>query len=180
MIWKVLYPVVPEMAKQITTLSDTVATILDDISMLKGFTQVQDRDITELKNKTVNLLARSMSNNILITGILGDSENEDCKVKVLQLLWEHVKLDIEDEDVVVAHRLGKKLKDKTRMMVVRCSHKLREIMFQNTANLKNVKNADGNPYYISPQLPEPLNTEKRERDEHLRAIHKSNALIPDS
>ena len=85
---------------------------------------------------------------------------------------------MEDENSVkVAHRLGKLIAAKPRIMIAKISHKLREEIMKNTYKLKDVENEQGNPYSVRVQLPEPLLTEKMERESRMRSIKKANALI---
>ena len=171
----------PNLHSQVAQLENKIETLSDDIATLKGLTQVQDCDIAHLKTKTVNLTARSMANNIVITGITGDQESEtNCKEKVLSLMTETMAMEVASTEIVTAHRLGKKLGAKPRLMVVKCTDVLRQRIFKYTSNLKGKTNSNGDPYFVSPQLPEPLNTQKKEREETLRAIKKANAQIPDN
>ena len=49
-----------------------------------------------------------------------------------------------------------------------------------TSNLQGLKNDKGKFYTVKPQLPEPLATQKKERDEVVRQIKKFNKTIPDN
>ena len=165
---------IPTRATKIQSLEDKVAKLNDDIATLKGITQVQDMMIQEHKAKIVDHTARSMANNVTISGLTGDSlEEKNCKEKVMQFLRNSMKMKVEDHEVVVAHRLGVTLGVKPRLMVVRCMFALRERIFKFTQNLKNVT-SNGDYYYVKPQLPEPLLSEKNEREEKVRAIKKAN------
>ena len=113
----------------------------------------------------------------------GDDKEENCKEKVLQFLCGKMKMELQDTEIEVAHRLGtKKVKQqqiKPRSMLVRCKFELRDRIFKFTKQLKDQHNELGDPYFVRQQLPEPLLSEKMERDSHLSEIRKSNAAIPD-
>ena len=147
--------------------------------------QVQDKVILSNREKVVDLTARSMANNIVISGLCGDQigqdgEKENCKEKVLLFLRNVMKMEVEDNEVVIAHRSGGIPKNnKPRAMIVRCAMSLRERIFKFTRNLKDITNDIGEQYYVNVQLPEPLATEKRECENRLRSIKKANSLIPD-
>ena len=127
---------VPVHTTKIEQLENKVEKLCDDIAMLKGLVQVQDAMVRENKSKIVDLTARSMSNNVVITGLTGDSEHEkDAKEKVLTFYREKMDMETDESEVEVAHRIGK-LGVKPRMMVVRCVYKLRERIFNFTKNLK--------------------------------------------
>ena len=170
---------IPGLLTQVSQLENKVETLSDDVATLKGLMQVQDRDIYEVKNKTVDLTARSMANNVIITGITGDQEAENCREKVWSLMNNIMQMEVDKQEILVAHRIGKKGGPKPRAMVVRCADPLRQRIFKFTANLKGKTNSNGDPYYVSPQLPEPLNTECREREEVYKSIKKANAQIPE-
>ena len=175
-------PTYTELNDRIAALEKNNSALSDELAVLKGLAQVHDKQITSTKDKVVDLTARSMANNITISGILGDSKEENCKQKVMDFFRDTVKVpDLQQNDVEVAHRMGKLLDTATkpRLMVVRCKFELRERIFSYTKNLKDVTNASGDGFYVKPQLPEPLLTQKRERDERFRSIQKANYLIPE-
>ena len=165
-----------ELQGRLVMLEEASAQMQDDMALLKGLIQVQDKQITQNKSKIVDLTARSMSNNITIHGIKQSKDDEDCKQLVLNFLHNQMKMEIEDEEVETAHRIGPKPKQasKSRLMVMRCQTALQQRIFKFTKNLKGIKNEDDEHYYINQQLPEPLLTEKREREEKLREVRDAN------
>ena len=88
-------------------------------------------------------------------------------------------MDVNEDEVLVAHRMGVKdqKNPKPRLIVVRCAQKLIDRVFQYTSNLKGKKNGWDEFFYVKKQLPEPLSTEKKEREEIMKT-KKSNAEIP--
>ena len=153
----------------------------DDVTVIKGLLQVQDKQISGNKEKIVDLTACSMANNVVISGLL-ETEKEECKQLVLEFLREQMKMEVEDSEVLVAHRLGCKAAagSKPRQMVVRCVHSLRECIFNSTKNLKDVKNAKGDYYYVDKQLPEPLFTQRRERNLKIKEVRDHNKQETDT
>ena len=115
---------------------------------------LQDKTIATTKQKVIDLTARSMSRNVIITGLLGDKDEhldknadsgqkEDCKQEVLSFLHEKVMMEVEDAEIEVAHRMGKMIRNKSRPMVVRCAQSLRDRIFNFTSNLKDKQNEQG-------------------------------------
>ena len=102
--------------------------VTDEMEVVKGTLQVHDKAITSQQKKVVDLTARSMARNIIISGIdevLQTEENENgvtenCKEKALDFLRTKLKMELEDSEIEVAHRIGKSKNQKTRQMVVRC------------------------------------------------------------
>ena len=182
-------PAVADVITRLESLETENAKLKDDMAILKGITQVHDRHIESNTEKVVDLAARSMANNVVISGICGETkvpeaegevkQRENCKKKVLNFFRDIMKMDTEEDEVLVAHRIGKPGGAKPRLMVVRCSQNLRDRIFKFTSNLKDVQNSSGDPYFVNVQLPEPRATEKKEREERMKAIKKSNAQIPE-
>ena len=165
----------PQYNIKVSVLEERVQKLSDDVATIKGLLQVQDTELKMCKNKIVDLTARSMSNNITISGITGDvkDEKEDCVDKVKNFLQEKLDLEFADQEIEVAHRLGTRITAKLRLMVVRCKYHLKERILKNSYKLKDKVNAQGDFYHIKPQLPEPLQSEKVEREKQLRAIKNS-------
>ena len=170
-----------DVVDRVGKLEQENAQLRDELAIVKGLMQVQEKRILSNKDKITDLTTRSMANNILIAGLVEGTTQEMakiCKDKVLTLLCKKMKMEVKDKEVVVAHRLGKPgLKPCT--MVVCCAQGLRDTIFQYMKNLKDVKNEVGDYYYVSVQLPEPLAAEKREREELIKKVKKQNAEIPD-
>ena len=169
-----------QLKSKIEKLETLMSNMCDELSVVKGFVQTQDKALKTTKEKVVDLTARSMSNNITISGILGDlPKEENCKAKVLDFMRTEMAMEVSDEEVLVAHRMGKyDVKNvKPRLIVVRCSQQLIDRVFQYTSNLKGKMNAKKDYYFVRKQLPEPLLTQKIEREEVLRTIRKNNDAL---
>ena len=171
-------PIVKDLQERVETLELANARLMDDVALMKGFQQVQDKQLQQCDKRLVNLTARSMSNNIIIYGLCQDEKGQDPTQIVLNFLKTKLKMQLQDEEVEVAHRLGNKIGIKPRPMVVRCKSSLRQRVFEYTKHLKDEKNELNDFYYIKLQLPEPLLTEKIEREEVLRKIQKANKNVP--
>ena len=111
--------IIPQHKTKIGALESAVLKLSDEVAMIKGLLQIQDCEVKECKCKVIDLTARSMSNNITISGLVGDTmEEKDCKEKVKVFLQDVMDLDFDEKDIEVAHRLGTKITTKPRMMVV--------------------------------------------------------------
>ena len=91
-------------------LETKCASLQDQIVSLKGAAQVHDNQIHSTVRKVIDLTARSMSCNIIIQGIVSDrgNMNEDCKTKVLEFMRNKMSMELQDSEVLIAHRLGYK------------------------------------------------------------------------
>ena len=151
--------------------------------VVKGVIQVHDKSLASAKDKIVDLTARSMANNVTISGLTGDNDEENPKQKVLTFMRDLMKMTLDDAEVLVAHRMGKKSNqatNKPRLMVVRCAQSLKDRIFQYTSNLKGKTNDQKDYYFVKSQLPEPLLPQKIERETQLKDIKQANKLIPDN
>ena len=168
-----------DLKARIENLEEEKAKMQDEIFALKGYIQVQDNKMHQIESKVIDLTARSMKNNILINGIAGDPGNnkEECKEKALAFMRTHMKLEINDDEIIAAHRIGRNTTSKPRAMVVKCAHDLHTTIFGYSKNLKGLKNEHGDYYRVSSQLLEPLNTQNRERREKIAATHKLNETL---
>ena len=170
---------ISDLQSRVETLEEEKTNLLDEIYALKGYAQVQDKKLAAAEDKIIDLTARSMKNNILIQGLPGDPGNhkEDCKGKVLSFLKNEMKMEIKDSDVLIAHRIGRKLTVKHHTMVVKCDYNLREKVFKHTKYLKDIKNDQNDYYRVSPQLPESMLTKVRERREAIIAAKNLNKTL---
>ena len=142
---------VDDYKERIEELEETNELLKIDVGLLKGVVQTQERHIASLQEQMTDMKARSMSNNITITGI-EEHPDEDCKSLAKHFLTEKLSLKVQTEDIQVAHRIG--MKDaKDRQMVVKLSSKIRGKVFSYTKNLKGKKNSQNKSYYVDPQLP---------------------------
>ena len=130
-----------ELRMRMDNLEEVNAQLKYELTVIKGLLQVTDNRVINIDKKVVDLTARSMSNNIVISGITGDQEGEDeksCKQKVLDLLKTQMRMELDNTEVIVAHRSRGRRTVKPRLMIVRCTHSLRQRIFQFTKNLKGV------------------------------------------
>ena len=168
-----------EVLRRLEILEQSNEDLRDQVDLLRGTVQVLDKQQETMNKKVIDLTSRSMKNNILISSITGDEAKENCKEKVIDFIKTKLKMEIEDKEVIVAHRLGKKEVGKLRAIVVQCTHDLRQSVFQHTKNLKDVKNEYDQKYYVEPQLPEPIATERLENRQKYRDILRANEKLPE-
>ena len=163
------------MRTRIADLEEDNECLKSDMHLLKGIVQVQQNQIEDLKQGSVEVKARSMKNNILIDGILQDTEDEkECKQQALTFLREQLQMVVEEKEVIKAHRIGEKKIAKNRVMVVKCETDLRQRIFGYTKNLKGKVNGKNQSYYVDPQLPEVMVAQKRKMNQSIAKIKHEN------
>ena len=65
-------PAITALQNKLAKLEEDVGKNTDDLVVLKGYTQVQDKAIMQNKNKIIDLTARSMAQNVIVYGITPD------------------------------------------------------------------------------------------------------------
>lgn len=149
-------------------LTAEVLELREELDITKGLLHKQSKQIAALKAKQVDLIARSMSNNITIAGIDQDKPNMDTKVLVESFLEDHLEVELEDnEQIPVAHRLGPPTKGYNRPVVFSCPPSLRSRIFQNTGKLA------GKNFSVNRQLPDALAEQRREIRQNIKQRQKA-------
>ena len=149
-------------------------------TILKGMVQRQFRQITELYDRVTYLSAKSMENNLIISGIEEKGKDEDCVDTMLTFFRETLEIDANAEEIMVAYRMGKfsKYQKFSRRMMVRCDFNLKERAMANSSVLKDKKNATEGGYYVNKQLPEQMQEQKREMRETIKEIKDRESALP--
>ena len=172
---------ITDLIDRVEKLEEENIKVRDELYTLQGIAQVHDNKIHQTEKKITDLTVQNMKNNVLIRGVTGDTGNfkENCKEKVLALLRDKMAMDVQDREIIVAHRMGYKKSASPCTIVARCEFSLRDRIFDYTKNLKGHKNDDGDFYKITPHLPEPLYTQKKEHRERIIEIKKCNEQMDD-
>ena len=165
---------------QADTNAISVAELKYENKILKGLVQKQSKQIDSLNSKVIQLTARSMENNLIVTGIIGDTKKENCKQKVIEFIKNKVEVDVCDTEVLVAHRKGKEAEGLDRPMLVRCTIPLRDRLLHNSKNLKDKVNENGDKYFINRQLPETMVEEQQAMRQAIRDQKLLDQNLPTS
>lgn len=88
-------------------ITKEVLELREELDIAKGLIQKQNKQIKALKSRQVDLIARSMSENLTIAGIKGDAPKADTKALLYNFLDEQMGIDLdENEEITAVHRLG--------------------------------------------------------------------------
>ena len=161
-----------------TKLKKEVVELQAETKIIRGVLQKHNSQLTVQNEKVAMLTAKSMEKNVTISGLLGDNKDEKCVDTVLAFFRAHLEIDVNEEEILVAHRIGKPYKDKQRTMIVRCSFQLKERIFNNVKNLKDKVNEKGDAFYINKQLPEVLSERNRKIREQIREQKEKDKDLP--
>ena len=148
----------------LTAVSNEVETLKEENIVLKGLVQRQHNQIRFLNDKVTYLTKKLMENNIVISGLEGDNgKKENCLTSVTDFFKNKLKIEVEEEEILVAHRSAVAAKDsQSRSMIVRCTMPLKERILRNVKNLRDAKNPDGGKYFINKQVPDVLAEQNRQ------------------
>ena len=166
---------------EIDATNSNIKVLKNESAVLKGIIHKHSTQLKSLNDKVAMLSAKSMENNITITGLGGEKkskERENCKENVISFLKEKVEIDADESEIFVAHRIGQRdsKNSKPRMMLVRCKYQLKERIMKNAKNLKDKTNEQGDYYYINKQLPDQLAEQKREIRKQIKTQQEAQGL----
>ena len=176
---------------------DESASMKFEMSVMKGVILRQEHQITSLIDKVNDLTARQMSDNVVITSIPPPNNvpveevnptdgkkqpkpkpKEDCIAAVSTFLRDEIGLTIEEDGILVAHRIGKLDQTKGQQMIARCTPRLRDKILQNSKNLAKKVNINDQPMYVNLQVPENMVAERRENSAQIKKIKETNIGKP--
>ena len=152
--------------KKISLMSGKIDDALSDkekVSIMADIIVRQEDKITQLNDTITALQARSMKQNIIISGIT-ETPGEDCAQISKNFLQN--KLEVQDLKIEVAHRIGN---GKFRPLVVKFPNQRQKAkIFGNIRKLKGLKNENNRYYRIDDHLPEELQARKNHLLYHMR------------
>ena len=113
------------------------------IKLIQDFEKKALKEIQEFKNsyekierEIENIKQDNMANCIVING-MGEKNDQDLYSEVTQLIKNKININTSKQDIDICYRLGKKVEDKTRPVVVKFVNRwVRECVFENKKKLK--------------------------------------------
>ena len=117
-----------------------------EIAVLQGKVKTLEGTIEKVAAKANDNEQYSRRQNVRVTGFV-EEEEENCAEKFVNLCREKIGLDVNDEIVDRAHRVGKKEEGANRAIIVRLkTHKDKFTILRNRKNLR------GSGFYINEDL----------------------------
>ena len=117
-----------------------------EIAVLEGKVKTLEGTIEKVAAKANDNEQFSRRQNVRVTGFV-EEDDENCAEKFVNLCREKIGLDVNDDLVDRAHRVGKKEEGTNRAIIVRLkTHK------DKLAILRNRKNLRGSGFYINEDL----------------------------
>lgn len=152
---------------RVDVLTKEMVELRTELDITRGIVHKQSKQITALKAKQVDLIARSMADNVTISGIQQDKPDVDSKTLVLNFLEEELEIELDsDEEISAAHRIGAPTKNSQRPIVFRCPTTLKKKIFQNTTKLA------GKAFSVNQQVPDSLAEQKREIRQKIKQVQR--------
>lgn len=129
-----------------------------DLGIVKGVLQRHDTQISTAEHKLTDITARSMAQNMIISGII-EHTDENCKFQVKDFLKNEMALDLDlcpEFKIKTEHRIGYASSKRTtpRPMVAKVNLPLKEAMIKNIEQLSGRTNVQGGSFYVNIQQPE--------------------------
>ena len=148
-----------------------------ELDLLKGMFTKLEAENTSLRDKVTSLSAMHMKENLIIHGICANEDDENPKESVLTFLQEIMCLEVDEQSLLAARRIGKGVPDKPeipRAIMATMTVTLRDHVLSNAKNLKDKLNDRGKPYQIKKHLPDEWNEERRQLNAQISKAKKSN------
>ena len=165
-------------SNRVNEIEELVSSVHTDTQQLRGIIQRQDKQITSLQNEVIELKAKLMANNIVITDVEDNIQGEKCTQSALDFLRDKIKMQVEENKVGYTFRQGIKIGRKPRPLIVRCSPLLRKRVFIYTKNQRVIKNSNNDYFYVNQQYPEQYAAERREHQDKMKQIKEKNKTLP--
>lgn len=171
----------------IEALTKENVNLQDELETVKGLVFKQSKQIASLQHKLSDQIARSMENNLILTGLQGDLPKADPLAQVYRFISEKMELNFNPNDVIEANRMGLPTRGKHQAILFQCTPQLRKYLLKNTPILAEKFNESGERYYVNQQVPEQIAEIKREirqvvketkkLEEHKDPQQKSTILV---
>lgn len=148
---------------RIQTMMEENVQLRDEVEILKGVVHKLSNQLETANSKINGLVAKSMEDNLIFTGILQDVPKKNPRRQLHQFFNDELGMsDIRDKDLLSVFRLGQPNSNKARAIVAHCTPELRRYIMINAPILKHRRNSNGEKFYINQQLPEAISEKNRE------------------
>lgn len=153
-----------------------------DLTLLQGLMQKFSQQSKQTASRVLDLTKRGMEQNLIIYGIDETKDpkaNEECKLVVKSFLREKLELDIPQQHIWKAHRIGYRQTAKVRPMVIKVAYEVKESIMENMSKLKGLTNpTTGHALFISEQIPEGVAENKKYISAKLKTLNQDNNAKP--
>lgn len=111
---------------RIQSLAEENLQLRDELDIIKGIVHKISNQCNAANSKINQLVAKSMEDNLVISGITDDKPNRSARRQVHQFLYEEMELsNINDMDIIKVYRMGPRDEGRNRPILVQCTADLR-------------------------------------------------------
>ena len=148
-----------------------------ELDLLKGLFFKMEAELDALKSKTTSLSAFTMKDNIVISG-LEQQEDENPVDVVTEFFTDKMELEFPSSSIIEAKRIGipSSKPNSPRLMVATLNPSLRQTVLSNKVKLKDKTNSFSKHNFISKQLPDEWVEENRVLRQQIKKTHKANEV----
>ena len=127
----------------------------DKVNYLMGVVAKQEKLISSLNGKIVEMEHRCLINNVIVSGIPQKSD-KNCAMEAQHFFRSKLKLT-QDMPIKAARRMGKK-DGKDKWMVIELKDGAKKgMIYKNVYRLKEERNGFGRKFFVNDHLPKELN-----------------------
>ena len=137
-----------ETADRVQELEEENSMLRAEMDILRGLAGKHDEEIVAIKEKLDVLLMKSMEQNVVIGGILGESSQESVPNKVLKFLNQTLGIGADQDEIQTTYRIGQD-NGRDRKILLKATPALKKRIFENTKNLKDKKTEQGRFYTVT-------------------------------
>lgn len=164
---------------RIQSLAEENLQLRDELDIIKGIVHKIAKQCDSSSGKINQLVARSMEDNLVITGILDDIPKKSVRKQLHRFFQEEMELrNVNDADLLKVYRMGPREDGRHRPILAQCTPDLRRYLLRNAPILRDKLNANGSKYYVNQQLPESVAEQNREIRDIVKTKQRSEEALP--
>lgn len=130
--------------------------LTQDLLTTQGLLQRYSQKITVLEGKVLDLTKRGMEQNLVFHAVeeQPDPKAENCVQTIIEFTKEYLQVEIEEDDVWKAYRMGIIRRNRARPLFAKLSYQARDKIMEKVGLLKEKRNTHGQVRFISEQIPD--------------------------
>lgn len=146
-----------------------------EISILKGIIQKQHNQLNTIHSRQVDAMARSMEDNLIISGVK-EKPDEVLIDVVLDFLFDQMNIEARYDDIYTVYRMGPYVQGQTRPrpIILKSGYDLRQYILGNKSALQ------GTSYFVATQVPEALLADKKAVNYQIKLIKERNQTLEEN
>lgn len=134
-----------------------------DLIMAQGLLQKYSQKIEAMDKKILDLTKRGMEQNLVFHAVeeVANPKNESCYETLICFVKEFLEVEIDQEDIWKAYRMGVKRENRARAIFAKLSYAAKELIMDKVSLLKDKRNIHGQVRFIAEQIPDGITEAKK-------------------